>query len=70
MKRSEMVSRLINMVYISTEADILITTAEAHLILTHLEMAGMAPPAIISMPDSYNRTEGRMGFEVHEWEEE
>ena len=42
----------------------------AENLLCHLERKGMLPPTIISLPESYNRTEGTYGFEVNEWEEE
>lgn len=31
---------------------------------------GMQPPTITTLPNSYNRAEGRMGFDANEWEEE
>ena len=39
-------------------------------LLAIMEQAGMAPPVITILPDSYNRSEGTYGFEVHEWEDE
>lgn len=39
-------------------------------ILTTVEKLGMQPPVIISLPHSYNRSEGTYGFEVNEWESE
>lgn len=68
MKRSEMVEHTRNILKIILHARI--STEQADEILQSMLNLGMAPPKITSMPDSYNRTEGGYGFEVHEWEEE
>lgn len=39
-------------------------------LLNKMEEAGMQPPTITILPNSYNRTEGTYGFEVNEWEPE
>lgn len=39
-------------------------------ILVFLEDQGMAPPLTTILPNHYNRTDGQMGFQVHEWDEE
>lgn len=39
-------------------------------LLTAMEELGMAPPTYTSLPDSYNRSEGTMGYDVNEWEPE
>ncbi len=42
----------------------------ADQILSLLELKGMQPPTIITLPDEFNRVESRYGFSVNEWEEE
>ena len=43
----------------------------ANALLEFLEKEiGMAPPAFIDMPHSYNRADCTYGYEVNEWEEE
>lgn len=43
---------------------------QAQNVLDMIEAHGMQPPTIITMPNSYNRSEGTYGFESNEWEPE
>ena len=42
----------------------------ARKLLNIIESNGMLPPTITVLKDSYNRAEGRMGFDSNEWEPE
>lgn len=72
MKRSEMIDMI---VYECLSWDGLETSGVpaqeiASDILKCIEKHGMLPPTIVSLRESYNRTDGRMGFDVNEWEPE
>jgi len=65
MKRSEMKQKIRDML----EGQ-LMELDYAEQMLTIVEAAGMLPPTITVLPDSYNRQEGKMGFDANEWEPE
>jgi hypothetical protein len=68
MKRSEMVRILDQMLNAGLPEEY---QFNADTFLCNLEAVyGMQPPTIRIMEDCYNRTEGQMGFDVNEWEDE
>lgn len=75
MKRSEALSHIDGTIMLTIADSEWTSQAEnrawlANLILQRLEEAGIQPPTITVMPNSYNRSEGKMGFDVNEWEPE
>ena len=75
MKRSEMLqlikSTLYSTVYIDVPNNSCIAFDElAEELLQEMEEAGMQPPNITKMPDTWFRSTGDYGYEAAEWETE
>ncbi len=68
MKRSQMERALLRK--LKKWENCKIRMKEAKEILEFIESKGMQPPIIRILENSYNRSEGEMGYEVNEWEEE
>lgn len=70
MKRSEMIKKIHDKL---VGEDVRTMTGHANFaehLLDFVEGIGMVPPETIILPDHYNRSEGEMGYRVHEWDVE
>ena len=70
MKRSEMVGKVKNLVYMANPEDLILTDDEASQLLQGLEDAGMKPPAL---PEDYCQAIMQVyyaGYTFNKWEED
>ena len=71
MKRSEMIRLIQKEIYSITQDDILYDSfGFSRNLLDKLESAGMQPPTIAVMKNTYNSADGTYGFDANEWEPE